>query len=209
MHYLTIPVTAFAQNCSLVWNEQTKHCALIDPGGDATKLIKAIEQRHLIPQAVWLTHGHMDHVGGARAIADHYQIPIIGPHEDDAFWLEALPIQAQRFGLPHADALKPNQWLKHGDTLKLDDYSFEVRHTPGHTPGHVVLYSTDLKTVFVGDVLFAGSIGRTDFPRGNHQQLLDSISQQLLTLEDDIEVVPGHGPNTTIGHERRTNPYLD
>ncbi|WP_020558215.1 MBL fold metallo-hydrolase [Thiofilum flexile] len=208
MNYITIPVTAFAQNCSIVWNEETRHCSLIDPGGDAAKLIKAIEQHKLIPQAVWLTHGHMDHVGGARAIADHYHIPIIGPQEEDAFWLDALPMQAQRFGLPHAEALKPNQWLKHGDTLKLDDYSFEVRYTPGHTPGHVVLYSPDLKTVFVGDVLFAGSIGRTDFPRGNHQQLLDSIASQLLTLEDDIEVVPGHGPNTTIGYERQTNPYL-
>ena len=209
MQYTTIPVTAFEQNCSIVWNEDTQHCAFIDPGGNTNKLIQAIEQRQLIPQAVWLTHGHMDHVGGARALADHYQIPIIGPHEDDAFWLDALPMQAQRFGLPHAEALKPDQWLKHGDTVKLDEYSFEVRYTPGHTPGHVVLYSPDLKTVFVGDVLFAGSIGRTDFPRGNHQQLLDSIRQQLLTLDDDIEVVPGHGPNTTIGYERQSNPYLD
>ncbi|MBK8452665.1 MAG: MBL fold metallo-hydrolase [Thiofilum sp.] len=208
MQYITIPVTAFEQNCSIVWNEATQHCALVDPGGDVPKLIRAITERNLIPQAVWLTHGHMDHVGGARAIADHYHIPIMGPQEDDAFWLDALPIQAQRFGLPHAEALKPDQWLKHGDTLKLDHYSFEVRHTPGHTPGHVVLYSSDLQTVFVGDVLFAGSIGRTDFPRGNHQQLLDSIRSQLFVLNDEIEVVPGHGPNTTIGHERAYNPYF-
>jgi glyoxylase-like metal-dependent hydrolase (beta-lactamase superfamily II) len=208
MQYITIPVTAFEQNCSIIWCDETQQCTVVDPGGDVPRLIQAIDSRGLKPVAVWLTHGHLDHVGGTQALAKHYQIPVWGPQQEDAFWLEALPMQSQRFGFPPCEAFTPDHWLNDGDVLKVGEQSVEVRFTPGHTPGHVVLYSPTLKTVFVGDVLFAGSIGRTDFPRGNHQQLLDSINKQLFTLPDATEVVPGHGPNTTIGHEKMTNPFF-
>ena len=208
MQYLTIPVTPFQQNCSIVWCEDSKECALIDPGGDTERLIAAVEREGLKPVAVWLTHGHLDHVGGTQPIAEHYHIPVIGPHEGDAYWLDALPVQSKQFGFPHHDAFRPTRWLKHGDTLNVGKETLDVIYTPGHTPGHVVLFSKSGKVAFVGDVLFAGSIGRTDFPGGNHQQLIDSIKNNLWVLGDEVEVVPGHGPNTTIGRERRTNPYV-
>lgn len=208
MKYLTIPVTPFEQNCSLVWCDTTRHAALIDPGGDVERLYAAIEAQQLTLQAVWLTHGHLDHVGGTVAVADQYAVPVIGPHQDDAFWLDALPLQSQQFGFPHHDAFTPTRWLTHGETLTLGEETFNVLHTPGHTPGHVVLFNKNAQIAFVGDVLFAGSIGRTDFPKGNHQQLITAIKEHLWSLGDETEVVPGHGPNTTIGHERLTNMYV-
>ena len=208
MKYLTIPVTPFEQNCSIIWCEETKECVFVDPGGDTHKLFAAVEREGLKPVAVWLTHGHLDHVGGTQPVAGRYQIPVIGPHEGDAYWLDGLPIQSKQFGFPHHDAFRPSQWLKQGDTLTVGKETFDVRHTPGHTPGHVVLSNPQGKVVFVGDVLFAGSIGRTDFPGGNHQQLMESIKKQLWTLGDDVTVDPGHGPNTTIARERQTNPYI-
>ncbi|MCB1638484.1 MAG: MBL fold metallo-hydrolase, partial [Thiothrix sp.] len=179
-----------------------------DPGGDTEKLMAAVEREGLKPVAVWLTHGHLDHVGGTMVLARHYGIPVLGPHEDDAFWLDALPLQSRQFGFPDHKAFRPDRWLADGESLQLGSESFEVILTPGHTPGHVVLFNQAAGVVFGGDVLFAGSIGRTDFPRGNHQQLLDSIRNRLWPLGDAVVVVPGHGPNTTIGRERRTNPFL-
>ncbi|MBJ6608868.1 MAG: MBL fold metallo-hydrolase [Candidatus Thiothrix moscowensis] len=208
MQYLTIPVTAFAQNCSVVWCEATRECAFVDPGGDATELMAAVQQHQLKPVGVFLTHAHLDHVGGTLELAKYYRIPVSGPHEADKYWLDALPVQAQRFGLPHCAAFVPERWLQHGDTLTFGQQQLEVLHTPGHTPGHVVFFHRASKVLFAGDVLFQGSIGRTDFPGGNHQQLLDSIKQQLWTLGDDVTVVPGHGSNTDIGMERRHNPYI-
>ena len=207
MQYISIPVTAFAQNCSIIWCEATKACAFVDPGGDVPTLIAAVEQRGLKPIGVFLTHGHLDHVGGTLALAAHYQIPISGPHEADKYWLDALPVQAQRFGLTHCDAFVPDRWLVDGDTLQLGEEQLQVLHTPGHTPGHVVLVHEASQVAFVGDVLFDGSIGRTDFPGGNHAQLISSIKQKLWPLGDAVTVVPGHGPNTTIGKEKRYNPY--
>lgn len=208
MKYLTIPVTPFEQNCSIVWCEETKACGVIDPGGDIEKLISAIDEHELKPEAVYLTHAHLDHVGGTQALATHYNIPVIGPHKEDEFWLDALPQQSQMFNFPMCEVFKPDQWLNHNDTISLGNEEFEVRFTPGHTPGHVVLFNDKSKVVFVGDVLFQGSIGRTDFPRGNHDELMESIKTQLWSLDDEITVVAGHGPETSIGHEKRTNPHV-
>lgn len=208
MQYLTIPVTAFEQNCSLVWCEETSECAFVDPGGDADKLIAAVAQYGLKPVGVFLTHGHLDHVGATLALAGHYQIPISGPHTADQYWLDALPLQARQFGLPHCDAFVPGHWLQEGDALHFGKQTLEVLHTPGHTPGHVVFVHRQAGVVFAGDVLFNGSIGRSDFPGGNHRQLIDSIKTKLWPLGDDIIVIPGHGPNTTIGKERHYNPFI-
>lgn len=208
MPYTPIPVTAFAQNCSLLWCEHTQECAFIDPGGDVPELIAAVSTRGLKPVAVFLTHGHVDHVGGAAALASHYRIPVHGPHVADRYWLDALPLQARQFGLPACQSLTPDHWLQEGDTLTVGQQQLEVLHTPGHTPGHVVLFQRDSGVLFAGDVLFQGSIGRTDFPGGNHPQLLDSIRHKLWPLGNAVTVVPGHGPATTIGAERRFNPFL-
>ncbi len=208
MQYRSIPVTPFQQNASVIWCEHSKECAFVDPGGDVDKLMAVVEQEGLKPVAVWLTHGHLDHVGGTQPIAKHYGIPVIGPHEGDAYWLDGLPIQSKQFGFPYHDAFRPYRWLKHGDTLTLGKESFDVLFTPGHTPGHVVLFNSSANIAFVGDVLFAGSVGRTDFPGGNHQQLMDSIKNNLWPLADEVVVVSGHGSNTTIGKERTTNPHV-
>lgn len=208
MQYLTIPVTAFQQNCSIIWCETTLECAFVDPGGDTDKLIAAVNKHGLQPIGVFLTHAHLDHVGGTLALAQHYQIPISGPHAADKYWLDALPVQAKQFGLPHCDAFVPDVWLHEGDSLTLGQQTLEIIHTPGHTPGHVVLFHREQGIAFVGDVLFNGSIGRSDFPGGNHQQLIRSIKAKLWSLGDDVIVIPGHGPNTTIGHERLHNPFI-
>lgn len=208
MQYITIPVTAFAQNCSLIWCEETKECAFVDPGGDVETLIAAVEERGLKPVGIFLTHGHLDHVGGTTKLAEHFGLAVSGPHEADKYWLDALPVQSQQFGFPHSDAFVPQTWLQEGDVLRFGQQQLEVLHTPGHTPGHVVLFHREAKVVFVGDVLFEDSIGRTDFPGGNHQQLLDSIRTKLWALGDDVVVVPGHGRSTTVGKERQYNPFI-
>jgi hydroxyacylglutathione hydrolase len=208
MKYRIFPVTHYQQNCSLIWCDVTKQAALIDPGGEAGRLLQAVDEAGLKLEMVLLTHGHLDHVGAAAAIAELRQVPIIGPHEADAFWLEMLPQQAEHFGFPATEAFTPTRWLHDDEQIKLGDLTLIVRHTPGHTPGHVVFYSSNGDTAFVGDVLFQGSIGRTDFPQGDQKTLLHSIQQRLLPLGDRVTVVPGHGPNTTLGEERLHNPFL-
>lgn len=208
LQYLTIPVTAFQQNCSLVWDDTTRQAAVIDPGGDLDDLLDEVERLDLRLEQIWLTHAHIDHAGGTAELARRLSLPIIGPHPGDQFWIDGLPQQGAMFGFPPSDTFTPTRWLHDGDTVELAGHVLDVRHCPGHTPGHVVFHSPEMKRAFVGDVLFAGSIGRTDFPGGNHQHLLDSIAQRLWPMGDDTVFIPGHGPESTFGRERQTNPYV-
>ncbi len=208
MKVFVIPVTPFQQNCSLLICEATRRAAVVDPGGDTDRIIQAIEQEKVTLEKVFLTHGHLDHCGGAKAIAAHFGVPIEGPHVDERFWIDQLAAQSQRFGFPPAEPFEPDRWLDDGDTIRFGNETLDVYHCPGHTPGHVVFVSKAHRLAFVGDVLFAGSIGRTDFPRGNHADLIASIRTKLWPLGDDITFVPGHGPTSTFGDERRTNPYV-
>ncbi len=208
MKYHVIPVTSYQQNCSLVWCEKTNKAALIDPGGDIEMLLSAAERENLVLEKLLLTHGHLDHVGGARQIADQLNIPIIGPHQADAFWLQALPKQAEMFGFAQLDSFMPDEWLSDGMTVSVGDVKLSVLFCPGHTPGHIVFYSAEDKLAFVGDVLFKGSIGRTDFPQGDYATLINSIKEKLLPLGDDVVFVPGHGPQSSFGVERIGNPFL-
>lgn len=208
LRYLTCPVTAFAQNCSLLWEEESKDAVVIDPGGDLDELLAQVESLGLTLREVWLTHAHIDHAGAAGELAQRLSLPIIGPHRGDQFWIDALPQQSQMFGFPPAQAFAPTRWLEDGDTVTLGRHSLQVRHCPGHTPGHVVFHSPELKRAFVGDVLFAGSIGRTDFPGGDHDTLIRSITERLWPMGDDTVFIPGHGPESSFGRERRTNPFV-
>ncbi|MEN8170378.1 MAG: MBL fold metallo-hydrolase [Pseudomonadota bacterium] len=208
MKYRILPVTHYQQNCSLIWCDTSKQAALIDPGGEPERLLQAIDEAGLQLEMILLTHGHMDHVGAVTAILEQRSVSIIGPHKADAFWLEILPQQAEHFGFPATEAFTPTRWLHDGEQIQLGEVTLEVLHTPGHTPGHVVFYCRNDSTAFVGDVLFQGSIGRTDFPQGDQEALLHSIQQRLFPLGDQVTVVPGHGPSTTLGEERRHNPYL-
>ena len=205
---LTLPVTAFEQNCSLVWCDQSRDAALIDPGGDIPVLLEAVRQRGLNLRALWLTHAHIDHAGATGTLSREHHLPIIGPHVGDQFWIDALPHQSQMFGFPQAEHFTPTRWLVDGDQVQIGECPLQVLHCPGHTPGHVVFFEASTRHAFVGDVLFAGSIGRTDFPQGNHAQLLASIHDKLLPLGDDVTFTPGHGPESTFGQERRHNPFL-
>jgi len=206
--YLTVPVTPFEQNCSIVWCDETLSAAVIDPGGDLPRLLDAVKQLGVKLEQIWLTHAHIDHAGGTAELARLLNLPIIGPHTGDQFWIDGLPLQSQRFGFPPSDTFTPTRWLHDGDTVQIGHCSLQVRHCPGHTPGHVVFYSEEAKRAFVGDVLFAGSIGRTDFPQGNHDHLIASITQRLWPMGDDTVFIPGHGPESTFGRERQTNPYV-
>ena len=208
LKHLQIPVTAFQQNCSIVYCDQTRDAALIDPGGDLAKLIAKMDELKLSLKAIWLTHGHLDHVGATGECAATYNIPVLGPHRADDFWLSELDQQAAMFGFNKVAPIVDNQWLEAGDCLTIGKEQLLVLFVPGHTPGHLALYSANGGVVFVGDVLFAGGIGRTDFPQGNFNQLIDSIRTQLYSLPEQTVVVPGHGPLTTIGREKISNPYV-
>lgn len=202
-----IPVTPYQQNCSLIWCSATKKAALVDPGGDLDRLKLAVEKAGVTLEKILITHGHADHCGQAGMLAAELGLPIEGPHEDDRFWIARLEDDGPRFGIA-TKVFEPDRWLHHDDTVTVGNLQLEVIHCPGHTPGHVVFFHRPTRFAFVGDVLFAGSIGRTDFPMGNHQDLLDAITQRLWPLGDGVTFVPGHGPTSTFGQERATNPYV-
>ncbi len=208
LHYQTIPVTPFQQNCSIVWEDETLQAAIIDPGGDLDRLLDAAQRLRVTIGQIWLTHAHIDHAGGTAELARRLGIPIVGPHRADQFWIDGLAQQGKMFGFPQAEVFTPTRWLADGDTVTLGRHTLQVRHCPGHTPGHVVFYSPDIQRAFVGDVLFAGSIGRTDFPQGDHAQLIASITGRLWPMGDETVFIPGHGPESTFGRERRSNPYV-
>ncbi len=208
LKFRIIPVTPYQQNCTLFWCDQTSKAAVVDPGGDLEIILDLICMSELSLSRILLTHGHIDHVGAAGILAKQIGIPILGPHRDDEFLLRALPSQCLTFGFPPIAAFQPDEWLKEGDKITLGSSEFEVIHCPGHTPGHVVFYAAADRIAQVGDVLFQGSIGRTDFPRGNHQDLLASIRNRLFPLGDDLRFIPGHGPMSSIGEERRHNPFV-
>ena len=208
MKFRIIPVTPFEQNCTLLWCEKSRHAAVVDPGGDVPKILAAIAEEGVTVDKLLLTHGHVDHAGAAAELAKRLDVTIEGPHADDAFLLEALPVQAQRYGFPLAASFIPSRWLNDGDSVQIGEEVLTVLHTPGHTPGHVVFFSPTAKLALVGDVLFQGSIGRTDFPRGDYNTLIASIREKLFPLGDEVAFIPGHGPMSTFGHERRTNPFV-
>ncbi|WOT03976.1 MBL fold metallo-hydrolase [Shewanella youngdeokensis] len=208
MKYQLIPVTPFQQNCSLIWCEQTLKAAVVDPGGDVERILAEAASNNVQIEQILLTHGHIDHVGGAAALAKQLNIEIVGPHIADSFWLESLPKQSQHFGFAHSDPLSPTRYLQDGDEVKVGNQSLSVLHCPGHTPGHVVFYSKNDAIAWVGDVLFKGSVGRTDFPQSNHQDLIDSITTKLWPLGKQVQFVPGHGPLSTFGEERVHNPFV-
>jgi hydroxyacylglutathione hydrolase len=212
-----LPVTSFQQNCTLLWDETTRRGAVIDPGGDVPRILEAIDQVGLRPERIVLTHGHLDHAGGAaelrdalreRAGPDAAPLLIEGPDPRDRFLLDDLTAQGRKFGMTDLRDVTPDRWLHEGDTVDLAGRSFQVLHCPGHTPGHVVLVQADARFALVGDVLFRGSVGRTDFPYGDAPGLLASIRDKLLPLGDDVRFVCGHGPGSTIGAERLSNPFL-
>ncbi|WP_395645387.1 MBL fold metallo-hydrolase [Terricaulis sp.] len=203
-----VPVTPLQQNCSLVWHTETKRALLVDPGGDIDRLQGALDQFDLTLTRIWLTHGHFDHAGAAAELRERTGVAVEGPHRDDQFWLDQIEDGAARYGVEGLQNVTPDRYFEDGETLDFEGVSFTVLHTPGHTPGHVVIANTDLKIAFVGDVLFAGSIGRTDFPRGDHAQLVQSITTKLWPLGPDITFVPGHGPASTFGRERQINPFV-
>jgi hydroxyacylglutathione hydrolase len=208
MRYAIIPVTPFEQNCTVFWCEKTRQAAIIDPGGDVDRIVRLLEQEQLTPAKILVTHGHLDHAGGVAVLAELTGVPIEGPHEDDRFWIDGMPQQSKMFGVPGVRSFTPDRWLKDGDKVRFADIELDVLHCPGHTPGHVVFFHAPSRLAQVGDVLFQGSIGRTDFPRGDYDTLIRSIKERLFPLGDDVEFISGHGPMSTFGDERRYNPFL-
>lgn len=208
LQYKIIPVTAFEQNCSVLWCDKTNDAAVVDPGGDIPKILNFIESQGLKLKKIILTHAHIDHAGATAELSEKNGLPIEGPHKEDQFWIDLLPQQSQMFGFPSVRSFTPDRWLNQDDTVQIGHETLQVLHCPGHTPGHVVFYHAPSKLAVVGDVLFQGSIGRTDFPKGDFEILADSIRTKLWALPDDVHFIPGHGPMSTIGHEKANNPFV-
>jgi glyoxylase-like metal-dependent hydrolase (beta-lactamase superfamily II) len=203
-----IPVTPFQQNCTLIWDETTKIGAVVDPGGDLNRIEAAIREQSVQVEKILLTHGHVDHAAGADELRERLGVPIEGPHLADKFLLDSLPETAANYGLGEARAVTPDRWLDQGDAVTVGDLGFDILHCPGHSPGSVVFVSRDARFALVGDVVFKGSVGRTDLPGGNHEQLIRAIKEKVLPLGDDVAFIPGHGPTSTLGEERASNPFL-
>lgn len=203
-----VPVTPFEQNCTILWCDRTRKAAVVDPGGDLGRIRRVADELGVAIEKILITHGHIDHAGGAAKLARELGVPVEGPQEEDRFWIAGMPQQSRMFGFPDVEAFEPDRWLHDGDTVTVGDEMLRVIHAPGHTPGHVVFFHEGARLALVGDVLFAGSIGRTDFPRGDHATLIRSIREKLFPLGDDIDFVPGHGPMSTFGDERENNPYV-
>jgi glyoxylase-like metal-dependent hydrolase (beta-lactamase superfamily II) len=208
MKYKIVPVTPFEQNCSVIWCEKTMKGAVVDPGGDLHLVLAAIAAANVTVEKILLTHGHLDHAGGAADLAERLGVPIIGPHRDDKVWIDAMPQQSAMFGVAALPAFAPDRWLDEGDRVPVGEITLEVRHCPGHTPGHIIFYDACSRLALVGDVLFAGSIGRTDFPMGDYETLIRSIRGRLWPLGSDVTFIPGHGPLSTFGRERQSNPFV-
>jgi len=202
-----VPVTPLQQNCTLLWCTETMRGAFVDPGGDLDRLKAAAAQNGVTIEKILLTHGHIDHCGQAGILAKELGVEIEGPHEDDRFWIARLEDDGMRYGID-GKPFEPSRWLHDGDTVTVGNLTLSVRHCPGHTPGHVVFHHAPSRLAIVGDVLFQGSIGRTDFPLGNHQDLLDSITGRLWPMGSDTAFIPGHGPMSTFAHERQSNPFV-
>lgn len=207
MKYRIVPVTPFEQNCSLLWCEETRRAAVVDPGGDVPRILRAVEEEGLTLERILVTHGHIDHTGAVAELAARLSLPVEGPHRDDAFWIEGMPQQSRMFGFPEVRSFVPDRWLAQGDRVRVGNAELAVLHCPGHTPGHVAFFDAAGRLAVVGDVLFQGSIGRTDFPKGDFDTLIDSIRNRLFPLGDDVAFIPGHGPMSTFGKERRSNPF--
>lgn len=208
LHYQIIPVTHYQQNCTLLWCDQTRAAAVVDPGGDIDRILAAVSAQGVKLTKILLTHGHLDHVGGTAALIKQLGLPVIGPHAEDLFWINLLPQQAQMMGFTPVESFQPTQLLNHGDQVQVGNETLEVLHCPGHTPGHVIFFHRASQLALVGDVLFKGSIGRTDFPRGNHTDLINAIRTRVFPLGDEVRFIPGHGPMSTLGQERATNPFV-
>lgn len=205
---VVVPVTPFQQNCSVIWCDETMKGAVVDPGGEIEKILGAAEENGVEIEKILITHGHLDHASATKPLSEQLSVPIEGPHKDEIFWIERLPSDCAQYGFPPAEPFDPTRWLDDGDQVTVGNITMDVYHCPGHTPGHVVFVEPQQKVAFVGDVIFQGSIGRTDFPKGNHQDLIDSIRDKLFPLGDDIVFVPGHGPLSTFGDERQSNPFV-
>ncbi len=208
MKYKTIPVTPFQQNCTVIWCETSGKAAVVDPGGEVDRILAFVAEEGLSLEKILLTHAHIDHAGGTAELMQRERLPVEGPHIDDKFWIDGMAEQCRMFNFPACDSFTPDRWLNDTDTVTVGNETLEVLHCPGHTPGHVVFYHRGDQLLLVGDVLFRGSIGRTDFPRGNHADLIQAIQQKLLPLGDDVTFIPGHGPNSRLGIERRSNPFI-
>jgi glyoxylase-like metal-dependent hydrolase (beta-lactamase superfamily II) len=208
MRYKIVPVTPFEQNCTIFWCEKTRLAAVVDPGGNLEHIHQALAEEELTLDRILVTHGHIDHAGGVATLAESTGVAIEGPHEEDRFWIDGMAQQGKMFGFADGRPFTPTRWLKDGDKVRFGEVELDVLHCPGHTPGHVVFHHPASQLAQVGDVLFQGSIGRTDFPRGDHDTLLRSIKERLFPLGDEVEFIPGHGPMSNFGEERRYNPFL-